>query len=294
METNTFPPFLRPRHYNTAIHRQDIGFRALSVLLLSIVLLIAGCAVPPPQPTGPSPEEIAKQQRIERANTTLADATKQYDIGSYDDAMKSFLLALDSGALTPQQQLAARKKMAFIHCVSNREINCKEEFEKSFALDPKFDLSPAEAGHPIWGPVFRNVKNEVELRRSGRTVPVVAPKVLSAGEKLIAEGMAAYDAADYVKSVKSFQDALKETLSTDDQIKARKFTAFSFCLSNRVTLCRQEFEKILQAKPDFDLAPAEIGHPSWGPSFRNAKSRQRPAIPTPTPQPSSTAPPAKK
>ena len=23
---------------------------------------------------------------------------------------------------------------------------------------PKFDLEPAEAGHPIWGPVWRSVK----------------------------------------------------------------------------------------------------------------------------------------
>jgi tetratricopeptide (TPR) repeat protein len=284
METNTF---LQSRHHNAEIHTQHIGFRALSLCLVLMALLIAGCATPPPpQLTGPSAEEIAKQQRLERANTTLADATKQYDSGSYDEAMKNFLLALDSGALTAPQQLTARKQMAFIHCVSNREINCKEEFEKSFALDPKFDLSPAEAGHPIWGPVFRNVKNEIELRRSGKTVPVTAAKILTAGEKLIAEGMTAYEATDYVKSVKNFQDALKETLSTDDQIKARKFTAFSFCLSNRVTLCRQEFEKILQIKPDFDLAPAEIGHPSWGPSFRSAKSRQKatppaPAQPTP-------------
>lgn len=260
------------------------------VVLLLITVLMVGCATPPPVQTGPTPEEIAKQQRLERANTTLADAAKQYDSGSYDDAMKNFLLALDTGALAPTQQLTARKQMAFIHCVSNREVNCKEEFEKAFQLDPKFDLSPAEAGHPIWGPVFRNVKNEIEAKRSGKPIVTAAPKILSAGEKLIAEGMTAYDAADYIKSVKSFQDALKETLSADDQIKARKFSAFSFCLSNRITLCRQEFEKILAANKDFDLSPAEAGHPSWGPSFRNAKTRQK-AAPAPAPVP---APPVKK
>lgn len=255
----------------------------LNALGIVVTLALAGCAVPPPAPTGPSPEDIAKLQRLERANATFSEASRLYDSGSYDDAMKNFLIALDSGALTLPQQLIARKQMAFIHCVSNREVSCKEEFEKTFALDAKFDLSPAEAGHPIWGPVFRNVKNDVEARRSGKVVVAQPQKLLSAGEKVMVDAMFAYEAADYVKSVKGFQDALKETLTTDDQLKARKFLAFSFCLSNRITLCRQEFEKILQMKPDFDLSPAEAGHPSWGPSFRNAKARQKVSPPMPTP-----------
>ncbi|NJR71713.1 MAG: TssQ family T6SS-associated lipoprotein [Gammaproteobacteria bacterium] len=178
--------------------------------------------------------------------------------------------------------------MAFIHCVANRELNCKEEFEKAFALDPKFDLSAAEAGHPIWGAAFRNVKNEVEARRSGKPIIAPAPKILSAGEKLLADAMTLYEAADYIKSVKNVsRRAKKKTLSLDDQLKARKFSAFSYCLSNRTTLCRQEFEKILQQKADFDLSAAEVGHPSWGPLFVQAKTRQRASSPavTPTPAP---------
>ncbi len=249
--------------------------KACVSVLVFVAATISGCAVAPTVPTGPSAEDIAKQQRLERANTTLAEASRQYDSGSYDEAMKNFLTSLDSGALTPSQQIIARKQMAFMHCVANRELNCKEEFEKVFVLDAKFDLSPAESGHPIWGPVFRNVKNDVEARRSGKSSVAPVQKILTAGEKVLADAMSAYDAADYVKSSKGFQDALKETLSADDQLKARKFSAFSFCLSNRTTLCRQEFEKILQVKADFDLSPAEVGHPSWGPSFRSAKARQK-------------------
>jgi len=252
--------------------------------LISLVAVAAlvGCAVPVQQ-SGPTPEELAKQERLERANGSLTEGLRQYDAGNYDAAMKGFLVALDSGQLGVGQQLNARKHMAFMHCVSSRESNCKEEFEKAFALDPKFDLSAAEAGHPTWGPVFRNVKSELDARRSGRSVSAPTAKLPTAGEKLLADAMAAYDAADYSKSVKAFQDALKETLSTDDQLRARKFTAFSYCLSNRRTLCQQEFEKILQAKADFDLLPAEAGHPSWGPSFRAAKSRAKAPTPTPTP-----------
>ena len=252
------------------------------LLALVVVATLAGCATPGQQ-SGPTPEEMAKQERLERANISLAEGLKQYDGGNYDAAMKGFLVALDSGLLGVQAQLNARKHIAFMHCVSSREANCKEEFEKALTLDPKFDLSAAEAGHPTWGPVFRNVKSELEARRSGRSVAVPAAKLPTAGEKMMADAMAAYDAADYNKSVKGFQDALKEALSMDDQLKARKFTAFSYCLSNRRALCQQEFEKILQARADFDLLPAEAGHPSWGPSFRAAKSRAKAPPPTPTP-----------
>lgn len=245
-----------------------------TVALLPL-LLIAGCATPPAMPVTTAAEDSAKLQRIERANANLAEASRLYDNGDYDASMKNFLLALDSGTLAPTQQLVARKQMAFIHCVSNREADCREEFGKAFQLDAKFDLSPAESGHPIWGAVFRQVKNDIEARRSGKPAAAPAPKILTAGEKLISEAMQSYEAAEYVKSVKGFQDALKETLSLNDQITAHKFSAFSFCLSNRTSLCRQEFGKILALKADFDLLPAEAGHPSWGPSFRNAKARQK-------------------
>jgi tetratricopeptide (TPR) repeat protein len=249
-----------------------------NLAIVALLTIFAGCAVAPTA-TGPTPEELARIERLDRANSNLNDGLKQYDAGNYDAAMKAFLVALDSRLLTPVQQLTARKHMAFMQCLSSRESSCKEEFEKAFALDAKFDLSPAEAGHPIWGPVFRTVKAEIDGRRSGRTPPAPAPKVLTAGEKLMAEGMVAYEAAEYPKAIKALQDALKESLSPEDQIKSRKFTAFSFCLTNRMTLCRQEFDKILQTKPDFDLLPAEAGHPSWGPSFRQAKSRVKPPAP---------------
>ncbi len=270
-------------------HKMSPGKRPLPLsiasvaLFLLLILLLSGCVTPPPAPipSGPTPEEIAKKQRLERANDNLNEGVKQYEAGVYETAMKSFLVALDSGVLPVPQQLIARKLMAFVNCVSSREAICREEFEKAFALDPKFDLSPAEAGHPIWGSVFRNVKADVEAKRSGRTAPPPVPKALSAGEKLLSDGMSAYDEADYVKSVKLFQDAMKETLTTENQIKARKFSAFSYCLSTRMTLCRQEFDKIFLLAPDFDLEPAEAGHPSWGPSFRSAKARAKAAAAAP-------------
>ena len=47
----------------------------------------------------------------------------------------------------------------------SRTSACRAEFRKAFEADPAFDLTPAEAGHPMWGPVFRSVKAEVAKKR---------------------------------------------------------------------------------------------------------------------------------
>ncbi len=257
--------------------------RTWIVFAVTVLLLLAGCAVPTPAPVGPSAEALARQQRVERAQTVLADGLKQYEQGAFEDSMKSLLIALDSGVLTVPQQLNARKHMAFIQCVNNREVVCKEEFEKAFALDPKFELNPAESGHPTWGPIYRLVKTELEIRKSGKVLPAPVVKVPTPGEKALAEAMKAYDEADYPKAIKLLQDTLKENLVAADRIKTIKYTAFSYCLTNRLPLCRAEFEKILQLDPNFDLDPAEAGHPSWGPPFKTVKAKQKQATPTPPP-----------
>ena len=33
-----------------------------------------------------------------------------------------------------------------------------DAISRALELDPKFELSAAEAGHPIWGPIFRGLK----------------------------------------------------------------------------------------------------------------------------------------
>ena len=263
-------------HYKLLVEMR-LGARGVAAAcIISTATFLTGCATSPPgAPKGQSPEMAARQQRGDRAESHLNEGLKQYEAGNYQDALKNLLLALDSGALTVPQQLLARKHLAFIQCVNNRELVCREEFEKAFTLDPKFELLPAEVGHPIWGPVFRLVKSELELKRSGKSLPALANSQPTSGEKLLAEGLKAYDDADYTKAIKSLQDSLKEPLAPANQVKAMKHIAFGYCLTNRMTLCRAEFEKILDLNPAFELEAAELGHPSWGPSFRAVKSKQK-------------------
>jgi hypothetical protein len=57
-----------------------------------------------------------------------------------------------------KQRANAHKHLAFIHCSWNQERECRDEFRKALAVDPTLELAPAEAGHPVWGPIFRSLK----------------------------------------------------------------------------------------------------------------------------------------
>ena len=60
--------------------------------------------------------------------------------------------------LGPGGQILAHKHLAFAYCVTNREKQCRSEFRSALSIDPNFELEPAEAGHPLWGPIYREVK----------------------------------------------------------------------------------------------------------------------------------------
>lgn len=80
-----------------------------------------------------------------------------YEEGNYRAASRRLLFALEEG-LTIPDRVQAHKYLAFIACVSGRQLTCREEFAIALKLDPSFELDDAESGHPIWGPVFRSAK----------------------------------------------------------------------------------------------------------------------------------------
>ncbi len=122
----------------------------------------------PPQPVEPPPTKGAQ---------LLAQGVKGYDDGDYRGASKLFEAALRE-TLTATEQAAAHKYLAFIACVSGRVATCRAQFRKAFAAEPNFDLAPAEAGHPVWGPAFRAVKAEIaaKAKPKPKTGPVPKPK----------------------------------------------------------------------------------------------------------------------
>jgi Tfp pilus assembly protein PilF len=88
------------------------------------------------------------------------------------------------------------------------------------------------------------------------------------------KGVESYAEGNYIASMAALKDVLLTKLADkDDKVSAYKYLAFIHCVSGREKLCYDAFRKALALKPDFELTPAEAGHPVWGPVFRSAKSK---------------------
>lgn len=124
-------------------------------LLLMLVGLVVGCASSPMKVFEKTPD----------GQQSLSAGIDAYHEGSYADATKRLQNALDQG-LNSGDQAKAHKYLAFIHCVNGRERQCREEFRKALEINPNMELDPAEAGHPLWGPVFRSVKKNPVTKKS--------------------------------------------------------------------------------------------------------------------------------
>ena len=254
--------------------------RSMRYTAIAAVLLAAACAeMPKPGEQKPAAPQITESMLRERAQQQLADGVKQYDAGDYDNAVKNLTSSLEHGLLSKPEQARARKYLAFSHCVSGREILCRDEFRKAFEIYPEFTLTAAEDGHPIWGPVYRNVRTQLVAEREAAAARKTSGfSSLGKAEQMLADGMVKYDAGDYPAAHTLYQSALKEGLkSKEDQVRAMKYTAFTLCLTEKYGPCRAEFVKIYDVDPKFDLTPAEAGHPSWTKTFAAAKAQAQKA-----------------
>jgi tetratricopeptide (TPR) repeat protein len=280
-----------------------------ALVLIAVLFLATGCtqlqqAAQPDAPKAASPQ-ITEDSLRERAKEQLAQGQRQYDAGEYDPAVRSLSSALDHGLLTKPDQARARKLLAFIHCVGGREVLCRDEFRKAFEIYPDFSLAPNEDGHPIWGPVYRNVRTQLIAEREAANARKTVFTPTARSEQILQEGMIKYDAGDYVAAVRLLEQAIKEGLTArETQVRAHKHVAFSLCLQERYRDCRAAFVKIYDIDPEFDLTPAEAGHPSWTRTFAGAKAQAKKAAqdkartakdkaPAAAPPPAASVPPKK-
>ena len=208
-------------------------------LTLAAFLLaaLAGCAA------------LERLVQATKAQVTLVEGLRQYDAGDHQAATKSLTKALEMG-LGESDQATAHKHLAFIQCSAGRERQCRDEFRKALAARPTLQLDAAEAGHPVWGPIFLSLS-------SGTAFSI---------------GLKQYEAGEYAESAKNLQGAISLGLPDRERADAHKHLAFIHCSTNRERECRDEFRKALAVDPALELAPAEAGHPVWGPIFRSLKA----------------------
>lgn len=104
----------------------------------------------PVVPPEPSPSEKA---------LTLALAT--YERGEYALAIRQLTPLTTDSALGSAERVLTMKTLAFSQCLSRALTACRRTFEHAFRLDQKFELAPAERGHPVWGPQYDRARKNV-------------------------------------------------------------------------------------------------------------------------------------
>jgi len=115
------------------------GHSSIVIFLGALLLGIGGC--------GTSPTQSAARAAVDGARAA-------YGAGDYGRTIAILSRAKEIDGADTDTQVAAHKLLAFSYCVTNRVAQCRAEFSKILDLNPRFDLSPAEKGHPIWGPAF--------------------------------------------------------------------------------------------------------------------------------------------
>jgi hypothetical protein len=131
-----------------------MNLRPISLLLLA-ALAVAGCETAPPSPPLASGGLSELMERP--AERALVEGIRAYDDGQYVASEAALTRALKGGLASPRDRATAHKLIAFITCTSQRMAECETAFRAARAADPAFTLSRSEAGHPLWGPVFRKI-----------------------------------------------------------------------------------------------------------------------------------------
>jgi Tfp pilus assembly protein PilF len=104
------------------------------------------------------PEAPPRAEPERSGDSLLSAGISQYEDGNYAQAQRLLQSSLTAGLSSPTSQARAHKYLAFIYCVTNRIAQCRQEFSNALSADPEFTLTPAESGHPTWGPVYRSVR----------------------------------------------------------------------------------------------------------------------------------------
>ena len=220
--------------------------RAGTLIAVGLLMGLTGCST---QPMRDLRDQLRELFQVGNGDSALRLGLRQYDSGQYAEAARSLQTAVDLG-LSDADNANAHKHLAFINCAAQRERACREEFRRALRADPQLQLSSAEAGHPVWGPIFASLKSASPFKNA----------------------LQQYEAGDYDESAKSFEGALRQGLGDKERASAHKHLAFIHCAAQREKECREEFRKALAVDPALELEPAEAGHPVWGPVFRAVKA----------------------
>ncbi len=121
-----------------------------SFVAVALVALLAACETMPQQQAPVGLTDLAERP----AERALMGAMRAYDDADYAAVERQANEAMKLGLRSSRDVATAHKLRAFVYCTSNRLAACEAEFRAARVADPNFVLSKAEAGHPVWGPVY--------------------------------------------------------------------------------------------------------------------------------------------
>ena len=98
---------------------------------------------------------MAPPDSADRAQAALQQGLQAYRDGKYTLSEAQLRIAVKEGLDDGADLANAHKHLAFIYCTTQRQALCSESFRSARRADPSFKLTRAEAGHPMWGKVYR-------------------------------------------------------------------------------------------------------------------------------------------
>lgn len=132
------------------------------ILIAMCTLVLSGCV------TTRSCDDNTEVRLIRTQTEFMVNnGIRNYEDGNYSASMGILQSLVENRAATKSEKLLAYKYLAFNHCISptesrdTRERMCRDSFRRAFEINPNFSLTQAEAGHPVWGPIFSSVRNKM-------------------------------------------------------------------------------------------------------------------------------------
>ena len=116
----------------------------------AVATLLVACDTVPQQQSTVGLTDLTERP----AERALMGAMRAYDDADYPAVERQANEAMKLGLRSTRDVATAHKLRAFVYCTSNRLAACEAEFRAARGADPAFVLSKAEAGHPVWGPVY--------------------------------------------------------------------------------------------------------------------------------------------
>lgn len=110
-------------------------------------------------------------------------------------------------------------------------------------------------------------------------VPVRPPEPTE-GRKTLDRAVAQFEQGKFAEAIRMIQES-PEIVADGPAVRTQslKTLAFAQCVAGRRPACRRSFDALLVLDPSFELAPAETGHPSWGPEFDRARAAAKAVAP---------------